>query len=299
MQPDASTMPGEILSPSQASTFLGCSAKYRYKYLVGIPDPAAGGAVRGRAVHKAIEYYMRAKISGVVLDAGNLAYDWDTIWDEASANAEFAAGENVETLKESGHALASKYLREAAPEIRPVAVELPVSGEIAGVKVRGVVDIVDENGAIIDVKTSSRKPSKISGDHAFQLATYTHLLGPEASGETRIDSLVATKDPQLVQIDHTPGESGQKLVEQIYPLVAEGINNGFIHTEPRIDALFLLSLQSRMRRGVWRFDRMTRSFAQGAKRRGVGARRNVPAPLCGAGNPQESARRQTSASMSD
>ena len=56
MQPDASAMPGEILSPSQASTFLGCSAKYRYKYLLGIPDPAAGGAVRGRAVHKAIEH---------------------------------------------------------------------------------------------------------------------------------------------------------------------------------------------------------------------------------------------------
>jgi hypothetical protein len=69
MQPDSSIMPGEILSPSQASTFLGCSAKYRYKYLLDIPDPAAGGAVRGRAVHKAIEYYMRAKISGVVLDA--------------------------------------------------------------------------------------------------------------------------------------------------------------------------------------------------------------------------------------
>jgi RecB family exonuclease len=226
MQPDASTMPGEILSPSQASTFLGCSAKYRYKYLLGIPDPAAGGAVRGRAVHKAIEYYMWAKISGVVLDAGNLIYDWDTIWDEVSTDAEFAAGENVESLKESAHTLASKYLREAGPEIRPVAVEVPVTGEIGGAKVRGIVDIIDENGTIIDIKTSARKPSKISGDHAFQLATYTHLLGQGVSGEGRIDSLVATKDPQLVQIDHTPGESGKKLVETMYPLVAEGIASG-------------------------------------------------------------------------
>jgi hypothetical protein len=30
-----------------------------------------------------------------------------------SADAEFAAGENVESLKESAHTLASKYLREA------------------------------------------------------------------------------------------------------------------------------------------------------------------------------------------
>ena len=37
---------------------------------------------------------------------------------------------------------------------------------------------------------------------------------------------MATKDPQLVQIEHTPGENGRKLVEQIYPLAVEGINNG-------------------------------------------------------------------------
>jgi hypothetical protein len=29
-----------------------------------------------------------------------------------------------------------------------------------------------------------------------------------------------------VQIEHTPGESGRKLVERMYPLVAEGIANG-------------------------------------------------------------------------
>jgi hypothetical protein len=62
----------------------------------------------------------------------------------------------------------------------------------------------------------------VSGDHAFQLATYTALLGTEASGETRIDSLVATKDPQLVQIDHVPGAGGERLVTTMYPLIAEG-----------------------------------------------------------------------------
>ena len=46
------------------------------------------------------------------------------------------------------------------------------------------------------------------------------------SGQTRIDSLVSTKDPQLVQIEHTPGESGRRLVERMYPMVAEGISNG-------------------------------------------------------------------------
>jgi RecB family exonuclease len=101
--------------------------------------------------------------------------------------------EDVEALKASGAQLAGKYLREAGPLVQPLAAEVPVSGEIAGVKVRGIIDILDAEGRIIDIKTASRKPSKVSGDHAFQLATYTVLLDHSVSGETRIDSLVSTK----------------------------------------------------------------------------------------------------------
>lgn len=67
--------------------------------------------------------------------------------------------------------------------------------------------------------------SKVFGNHAFQLATYTILFGDAASGKTRLDSLVSTKDPQLVQIEHTPGATGRNLVEKMYPVVAEGIDN--------------------------------------------------------------------------
>jgi hypothetical protein len=85
----------------------------------------------------------------------------------------------------------------------------------------------------IDVKTSSRRSRRRS--RAIMLSSSllirrswasTAILGKACSGETRVDALVATKDPQLVQIDPTPGESGRKLVEKMYPLVAEGINNG-------------------------------------------------------------------------
>jgi hypothetical protein len=95
-------MPGEALSPSQAVTFLGCSAKYRFKHILSLPDPAAGGAVRGKAVHKAVEHYLRAKMAGVTLDVETVTGEWDQIWDAASEGAEFNAQENVEELKASG-----------------------------------------------------------------------------------------------------------------------------------------------------------------------------------------------------
>ena len=78
---------------------------------------------------------------------------------------------------------------------------------------------------MIDLKTSSRKPSAIKPDHALQLATYTALT-PGASGQARIDTLVSTREPQLISIDHTPGAQGRKLVERLYPLAAEGMAAG-------------------------------------------------------------------------
>jgi hypothetical protein len=40
-----------------------------------------------------------------------------------------------------------KYLDEAAPEIRPAALEQSILGEIGGVPVRGYIDLVDVDGA--------------------------------------------------------------------------------------------------------------------------------------------------------
>ena len=221
----ASSIPGEILSPSQVSTYLACSAKWWMKYGVGLPDPSSGGAVRGKAVHSIVAFAMQAKMEGVNLEPAGIADAFDHAWEQAAEGAEFSEHDDVDQLKRSGAVLAAKYLAEAGPGIQPAAVELPFVGAIAGVAVRGIVDLVDTSGRVIDLKTSSRKSKTIKSDHAFQLATYTALT-PGASGAARIDTLVSTKKPQLIQLDHTPGEQGRKLVERLYPLAAEGMAAG-------------------------------------------------------------------------
>lgn len=225
MTPRAEMMPGEVLSPSQASTFLECSAKHWFRYGLGLPDASGGGAVRGKAVHRLVEYWLSAKLAGVVLEPGALTDAWECAWEDAAEGAEFQKFDDVDGLKASGAVLAKKYLTEATPHIDPAGVEVPFSGEIAGVPVRGVVDILDRSGRVIDIKTSSRKPSGVAAGHALQLATYAACV-PGASGETRLDTLVSTKDPQLIQLEHTPGAAGRRLVESIYPLVREGIAGG-------------------------------------------------------------------------
>lgn len=221
----AETLPGELLSPSQVSTYLGCAAKWYFKYQLGLPDPSGAGAVRGKAFHAIVEYWMRAKLAGVQLDLAGIEDVWAYAWDEAAAEAAFHPADNIEAISAKGRELTVKYLAEVGPAIEPAAVEFPVVGKIGGVAVRGFVDLLDTSGRVIDLKTAARKSSKVSAAQAVQLATYAALV-PGASGETRIDTLVSTRDAQLVQIEYTPGAAGRRLIERLYPLAAEGMKSG-------------------------------------------------------------------------
>jgi RecB family exonuclease len=216
---------GEILSPSQANTFLNCSAKWWFKYGAGLPDPKSGSLVRGLAVHKTIERWFERVLEGVTPDIEDMHEPYEDAWEALSADASFAADDDIDELKRSGAVLLRKYLEEVAPEIRPAAIEQQVIGEIGGVKVRGYIDIVDVDGTIVDVKTAAKSPSGISSDYAFQLATYRQLL-PGASGKARLDTLVATKTPKLVKIEYQVTAADQLLTATLYPRVREGIREG-------------------------------------------------------------------------
>jgi len=110
-----------------------------------------------------------------------------------------------------------------APAIDPAVVELKVEGEIAGVKVRGWIDLLDIEGRVIDIKTAKARPSSIEPMHKFQVATYSNLI-PGASGEGRIDTLVKTKTPQVISqtFQITPEE--MRAVQTLYPAAQEAMH---------------------------------------------------------------------------
>lgn len=215
----------EVLSPSQVNAYLGCSARWKYRYIDRLPDPASGSLVRGRAVHRLTSYWFSAKINGHTPDDAELGEAYDEIWDQCADNAAFGVGEDVDELKDSGEMLAAKYLAEAAPEIEPAAVDVPVSGEIGGVPVRGFIDLIDTSGRIIDLKTAKAKPSCVSPDYALQVATYAQLA-PSLPGDVRIDTIVDTKTTQIVTIPYTVSSEDRTMTERIYPHVQKLMQAG-------------------------------------------------------------------------
>jgi hypothetical protein len=226
---DAEQDLAQVLSPTQVRAFLACSAKWWFKYGLGLPEPKTSGLALGCAVHQALEANFREKVdTHEEIDSLGIAAVFRASWAEQAEQTEFQADEDPCEIAKIGEQLVIKYMEEAAPQIQPAAVELDVAGEIGGVSVRGRVDLLDVHGRIIDVKTAARRPTTIAPDYAFQLATYRQIT-PGASGEARLDTLVKTKLAQLVPQAYTVGEQDLRATEVLYPLVQEGMRKGLYY----------------------------------------------------------------------
>jgi hypothetical protein len=216
----------QVLSPSQCNAYLECGAKWYFKYFRNLPDVTDAKRALGKAVHKTIGGNFRQKMETKRdLAREELLEAFALAWKQEAEQARFAEGDDQAELERTGTVLVQKYLVEAAPAIMPIAVEHQVSGEIAGVKVRGYVDLMDSNGRIIDLKTSSKKPTEIMPDYRRQVATYTQLM-PGASGKVTVQTLVKTKTPQLIEQNLTVGSEDVRHIEVIYPLAQEAMRSG-------------------------------------------------------------------------
>ena len=215
-----------VLSPSQVRTFLDCQARWWFKYGLQLPESKTSSLALGLAIHRALEVNFREKLeTHEDLDTLGVVMIFRDTWMEQAGQTQFAGDESQQDLRRLGERLVAKYMDEVAPKIEPAAVELEVQGEISGVSVQGRVDLQDVDGRLIDIKTASRRPSYVSADYAFQLATYRQIT-PGASGEVRVDSLVKTQTPQIVQQSYTVGEADLRATQVLFPLVHDAMASG-------------------------------------------------------------------------
>ena len=122
-------------------------------------------------------------------------------------------------------ALRGVEIEDAAPLIRPAAVESRVSGVIGGVKVSGYVDLLDIEGRIIDSKSALRPLKGIAHDHRLQLTSYV-MITAAASGACRLDTVTKGKTVSLIQKSFFINEKDRHYAETIYPMVQDSIREG-------------------------------------------------------------------------
>jgi CRISPR/Cas system-associated exonuclease Cas4 (RecB family) len=94
---------------------------------------------------------------------------------------------------------------------------------------------LDVNGCVVNLKTSSKKPSAPRASQKLQLTIYT-LITPGASGQYRIDSVVKTKTPQLVQQKYTVSKADVRYAETMLASVQAAARAG-VYT-PHRESMF-------------------------------------------------------------
>jgi putative RecB family exonuclease len=208
----------EVLSPSQVRCFMDCQVRWWFKYGLRYPDPLTGNLALGRAVHAALAQNFEQKMQSYE-DLPTLGVNalFRQAWAAEREETEFRDDEDPQELARCGETLILKYLEEVAPTIAPAAVEQHVTGEIAGIQVQGWIDVLDVHGRILEIKTAGRKPSSISPEHRFQIATYAQLTRG-ATGNARIDILVKTKTPGLVTQRFSITDQDLLATQEIYPM---------------------------------------------------------------------------------
>ena len=230
-----------VLSASSLNTFLRCGKQWHFAYVLGVKAPPSLRAVRGIAVHAAVETNMRQKMDTRqdlpitdVLDAYSTSFEAET-----ADGFDLRPDEDKGEIKDMGVTLTSIYQTQAAPKIQPVLVEHPIQFDINGQKWTGQIDLADEEAInlwgepemglrVRDTKTSAREPRPES--YAINMTGYA-LGVRQGLGRTEsdviFDYLIAGKKPR-----YQPIHTGQVTDDQIRAFaylvgdVAASINAG-------------------------------------------------------------------------
>jgi RecB family exonuclease len=198
-------------SVSQIQTYLGCPLKYRFQYLDHLPKAFRPAALAfGGSIHSAIEWFHRARLEGHVPELGAVLNVFEADWFAQNLDPlQFHPGETKDALEAKARAMLQVYL-DSVNGSRPAAVEEPFSLEIADprtgecldVPLRGIVDLVEEDGTLVDLKTAARSTPQEDVERHLQLSTYALavFLRTGEIPKLRLDVLLKTTKPRLERL---------------------------------------------------------------------------------------------------
>lgn len=200
--------PKRVISVSQVNAYLGCPLKYRFQYIDKIPRPwRVASMAFGTSVHAAVEWFHKERLAGRTADTAEVLKVFDADW--YAQNVEplvFSERESKDSLAEKGRAMLQLYVESVNGTI-PVAVEQPFeldladpeTGELLDVRIRGIIDLVEADQTLVDLKTAGRTLEQGGLERHLQLSTYAlaFLLQHGEIPKLRLDMLLKTAKPRL------------------------------------------------------------------------------------------------------
>jgi putative RecB family exonuclease len=210
----------KTLSPSKVSTFTDCALSFRFSAVERLPEPPSIAAERGTLVHRALEHLYVLTPSDRTPDAAAACLDQAALeaWDDPDVQALGLDDAGKATFQAEAAEMTQRiFMLEDPTRVNAVGLELRMETELAGTRLRGIIDrlelTTDGELVVTDYKTG-RPPSeryeqsKLGGVHLYSLLC-ERVLGRRPA---RVQLLFLGKNPQAIIA--TPSEQSTKGLER-------------------------------------------------------------------------------------
>lgn len=171
-------LPRGYISHSQLRTYNECPRKYWFSYVEGIHVPCNEKVFLGEVFHAAIEHYFQLRIAGGTPDPVLVEDQFTSIFESEAAGRQVAWESPRRETRERGLAFLKHFLKHFGPKARPLMVEKELSAELpgSGVLLKGVIDLIEEDYAITDFKTTTSRWSDSRARSSPQMIIYRYLF---------------------------------------------------------------------------------------------------------------------------
>lgn len=245
-------LPTGYLSVSQVQKYLKCPRQYEFRYVAKMKETIGSSLVLGRAFHKGMQdATIRKAVDGEILSTDDVLDIYSESFDYERENQDVDwAEDDPGKIKDDGSQMMQKYYEEQGVNITPMVDEngLPYTERkhtfeiVPGLKVFGVIDIIEHDGAIRDYKTSSKSPSKNIIDEKIQLPVYAMMyrdMFGEKEKSVGFDYAVNLKREKKIARVETEGAIDDPRIErtkQTFVGVAQSISAGIFYPNEESNA---------------------------------------------------------------
>lgn len=172
-------LPKNYISYNQIRQYQTCPKKYYFSYIKEIQIPINEKIFLGTVFHSVVEYYLQKQIEGQVPENEEVLNTFSERFNAGQKKNDIIWKTPVNKNKERGISFIKYFLNDIAPSIEPLMVEKELEVDVPeiGIKLRGIIDLVEKDFSITDFKTTTSKWSKERINSSFlQMVIYKYLF---------------------------------------------------------------------------------------------------------------------------
>lgn len=165
------------LSPSQIAMWKKCPRQWAFVYLEGRKAPPSGALHLGSSFHKGAEAHNRHKLTTLRnLPVDELEDRYSQAFNAVPRSEIEWEGESADQVYDDGAKITRLFAATSAKEIQPTHLEqkvlIPLEAAEPLPPLLTVLDVIDDEGRVVDYKTKGKAPSADEATNSEQLSAY-------------------------------------------------------------------------------------------------------------------------------